>query len=212
MWPKAWNGSALLLTPSCAHHVSMVTACQALLGAGSEDLSSAASGLHRFSLNKPGFWVEAPSHYLAGFEIVLKPPLGYTWEVASATDLSPLLFRAVSGFLSGIPASIWAHHLFPASSASIIFLHPKVESHSECFRPYLWLITKVSWHNCFVSLQLLFLCITIAFAMVQAHISSNYKILQPDLPTSMFAFLASNLYITTREKKADLTCSSCTKS
>lgn len=61
------------------------------LAAGSEALSSAASVLHRFSLNQPGFLVGAcvRSSILSagGSRIVFRAPLEYTWRVPNATEL-----------------------------------------------------------------------------------------------------------------------------
>lgn len=182
------------------------------LAAGSEDLSSAASVLHRFRLNKPGFLVGACVRSpMLSSQWGLELSLSFFWGTPgeslaplSCPDLPPLIFRPAAGFLPWVPASTWTHHLLPASRflPSSPPTH-KGESHSELFRPHLWLITRDSWCNrlCIsqthLSLHPYYLCYG------SGHIISffNYrKILQPGPPTSMLAFRAATLHMTTSEK------------
>lgn len=83
------------------------------LAAGSEDLSSAASVLHRFRLNKPGFLVGACVRSpMLSSQWGLELSLNFFWGTPgkslaplSCPDLPPLIFRPAAGFLPWVPAS-----------------------------------------------------------------------------------------------------------
>lgn len=141
-----------------------------------------------------------------GSRIVLKPLLGYTRGVPSATEL-PWFPNQANGRVSALGS---CYNTDSSSSSSKIF--PSCNSpHS----PELRAILSTSGPSkpssigvtYFVSLQLIFLCIPVASASL---FRLRYFLLQlppfQPSPTSMLACFASDLLILTSEKKADLTC------
>lgn len=145
------------------------------LAAGSEDLSSVALVLHRFSLNKPGFLVGAcaRSSLLSsqwGLELSFSLLRGTPRE--SSMPLSCPELPPMAEFLPWVPASTCTCHLLPAS-----FLLPCLPTTYENWKPFwaLWAPPRSVGATCFVSLKLIFLCIPNTSARVQAHIISCFS-------------------------------------
>lgn len=178
--PRLWNGLALLLTPSCAHHISMETACQTLLGCRFWRPLICSLSPAQISLNKPGFLVGAyvRSSLLSSqwglelsFSLLWSTPRESSMSL-SCPELPPLIFRPMAGFLPWVPASTCTCHLPPES-----FLLPYLPATYQNWKPF-WVLQappRSVGAIYFVSLKFIFLCIPITSARVQAHIISCFS-------------------------------------
>lgn len=76
--PRLWNGSTLLLPLAHATASPWKQLVRPCLAAGTEDLSSAAPGLHGFGLNKPGRMLGSPSSLVTGGALAKSPTPSYS--------------------------------------------------------------------------------------------------------------------------------------
>lgn len=190
--PRLWNGSTLLLPLAHATASPWKQLVRLCLAAGTEDLSSAAPGLHGFGLNKPGRMLGTPSSLAAGGVPGKSPTPSYSGS-----------YQWKGRVLYWLPAPAWTLHLPLASLLSSSPLtHQRLEPLWALQVPPVVTTTVSLWRS-FVSLRPSILCIPVASVKAQALIISFWiycRVLRTGPHSFTFAFLVSNLHTTNTDK------------